>query len=366
MRILAVDDDENICELLREALISTGDHQVTSAEGGAQALQIIDQADQPFDCLLLDIQMPGINGIELCRAVRAMDDYRLTPIVMLTAMSQKKYIDQAFEAGATDYVTKPFDFLELFSRLNVAQQLVDELAIINNGIQQVAEMQHDLDNNLQQDLAEPVQITDVDRLVGYVAFENYLMQLSRSKLFRSSVFAVKIDAVEAAHDSASPLEFRHLLNRVARTLSDCTAREGNLISYRGNGIFLCVVHGRSLFSQDEFEATINQTLGRLSSIQIGDSKTCLLVGELVSLRSLTKSGALQSLRQAVDRVEYRENQDDPVIDAMQQATDSKRQHNGSNDVEKQAYEVLLRDALEEQSSNSNALFERFARRRLSA
>lgn len=362
MRILAVDDDENIRELLSQALDSTGEHQVWTADGGEEALELIEDADQPFECLLLDIQMPGINGIELCEQVRTLPGYRMTPIVMLTAMSQKKYVDSAFAAGATDYVTKPFDFLELFSRLNIASKLVAEQAMVNDGILEVAEMKHDLDANLKHDLEEPVQLQEIDRLVGYVAFENYLLQLSRGKLFRSSVFAVKIDKVERAHKTASPLEFRQLLTGVATAISDCTAQDGNLFSYRGNGVFICVVHGRCPFTQDEFEATVNHRLSATQVVCIDGAKTRLVASDMVSLRSLTRSGALGSLRDAIDRVEARITEEEEVRDAMKRAVDA----NGrapSREMEKHVYEELLRDALVEETGNTNDVFDSYARRR---
>ncbi len=365
MRILAVDDDENIRELLSQALESTGDHQVWTADGGEEALDLIEDADEPFECLLLDIQMPGINGIELCEQVRDLPGYRMAPIVMLTAMSQKKYIDRAFAAGATDYVTKPFDFLELFSRLNMAGKLAAEQAMVNDGILEVAEMKQELASNLQHDLEEPVQLQGIDRIVGYVAFENYLMQLSRGKLFRSSVFAVKIDKVERAHKAASPLEFRQLLTGVATAISDCTAQDSNLFSYRGDGVFLCVVHGHCPFTQEEFEATVNHRLSATQRICVDGTKTRLVASERVSLRSLTKSGALSSLREAIDRVEARVAEEDEVRDAMNRAVNA----NGrapSREMEKHVYEELLRDALVEETSNTNDLFDRFARRRVNA
>jgi CheY-like chemotaxis protein len=365
MRILAVDDDENIRELLSQALDSTGDHQVWTAEGGEEALEMIEFADEPFECLLLDIQMPGMNGIELCAEVRGLSGYRMTPIVMLTAMSQKKYIDRAFAAGATDYVTKPFDFLELFSRLNIAEKLVSEQAMVNDGILEVAEMKHDLDANLKHDLEEPVQLQDIERLVGYVAFENYLMQLGRGKLFRSSVFAVKIDKVDRAHKAASPLEFRQLLTGVATAISDCTSQDGNLFSYRGNGVFLCVVHGQCPFTQEEFEATVNHRLSATQLICVDGAKTRLVTSDLVSLRSLTKSGALHSLRDAIDKVEARLIEEDEVRDAMNRAVDANGR-SPSREMEKHVYEELLRDALVEETSNTNALFNRFARRKANA
>jgi CheY-like chemotaxis protein len=126
MRILAVDDETSILELLSKILATFGYSEVVRAVNGQDALNIISSDSKPFDCLLLDIQMPIMNGITLCEQVRVLPEYQYVPIIMLTAMKEKKYFDAAFEAGATDYVTKPFDFDDLQKRLADAHRLADE------------------------------------------------------------------------------------------------------------------------------------------------------------------------------------------------------------------------------------------------
>ncbi len=126
MRILAVDDESSILELLSKILASFGYSEVVTAANGQDALDKIASDPGVFDCLLLDIQMPIMNGVTLCEKVRDLPEYRYVPIIMLTAMKEKKYFDAAFEAGATDYVTKPFDFDDLQQRLADAHRLADE------------------------------------------------------------------------------------------------------------------------------------------------------------------------------------------------------------------------------------------------
>ena len=103
-----VDDEPGILELLKVYLEAEDAHEVVTATSGAEAL-VIDKADADFECLLVDIQMPLMNGIALVEHVRSMPDYVHVPVIMLTAMSQRSYIDKAFTVGATDYITKPFD-----------------------------------------------------------------------------------------------------------------------------------------------------------------------------------------------------------------------------------------------------------------
>ncbi len=123
MRVLAVDNDEFILELLQRILDKIGIQDVTVAASAAAAIEILDNVELPFECLILDFQMPEMDGIELCKVVRKMPTYLKTPIIMLTAMPEKSFIEHAFAAGATDYTTKPFDIVELGARIRNARQL---------------------------------------------------------------------------------------------------------------------------------------------------------------------------------------------------------------------------------------------------
>ncbi|MBB4021546.1 MULTISPECIES: response regulator [Actibacterium] len=123
MKLLVVDDDDFILELLPMVLALFGYEDVSASATPLDALALVRHEQPGFDCLLLDIQMPGMDGIELCRQIRALRGYADTPIIMLTAMSDKDSIDQAFAAGATDYITKPFDVTEIGARVRVAAKL---------------------------------------------------------------------------------------------------------------------------------------------------------------------------------------------------------------------------------------------------
>ena len=100
MKILAVDDDPIILKLLEQIITAIGGHDVTFVDSGPKALAEIRSVDTPFDCFMFDIQMPEMDGIELVQHVRAASEYVDTPVLMLTAMSDKRYIDKAFSVGA--------------------------------------------------------------------------------------------------------------------------------------------------------------------------------------------------------------------------------------------------------------------------
>ena len=112
MRILVVDDDRSLRDALRRALI-LADYDVATAENGQEALTRV-AAGEP-DALVLDIGLPGIDGLEVCRRLRATGS-RL-PILMLTARDAVADRIEGLDAGADDYLVKPFDVGELQARL---------------------------------------------------------------------------------------------------------------------------------------------------------------------------------------------------------------------------------------------------------
>ena len=110
-KILVVDDDKNICELLRLYLVKEG-YNVTMAHDGAAALTEFDKLHP--DLVLLDVMMPVMDGWETCRKLRAKSS---TPIIMLTAKGETYDKVLGLELGADDYIVKPFDAKEVTARI---------------------------------------------------------------------------------------------------------------------------------------------------------------------------------------------------------------------------------------------------------
>ena len=109
-RILVADDSANIREVLQMSLETLG-YEVLTAADGDQALQTI-YRDKP-DLLILDVMMPKQNGFQICRKVKADPDRAVTPVILLTAKSQKEDVYWGRDCGADEYVTKPFSAKEL-------------------------------------------------------------------------------------------------------------------------------------------------------------------------------------------------------------------------------------------------------------
>jgi two-component system phosphate regulon response regulator PhoB len=112
--ILAVDDEEDILEIIRFNLAREG-YRVTCADSGEKALRLL-QSDQP-DLIVLDLMLPGVDGLDVCRTVKRAADTSKIPIIMLTARSEEADVVAGLELGADDYITKPFSARVLLARI---------------------------------------------------------------------------------------------------------------------------------------------------------------------------------------------------------------------------------------------------------
>lgn len=123
MQILIAEDDP-VSRRLLEASLKKWGYQVVSACDGAQAWDLLQQVDAP-NLAILDWMMPGLSGPEVCRNVRTQGREPYTYILLLTARNQKEDLIEGMEAGADDYITKPFDAQELKVRLRAGRRILE-------------------------------------------------------------------------------------------------------------------------------------------------------------------------------------------------------------------------------------------------
>ncbi len=115
IRVLVIDDEDDVRMIVRFALERDPRFVVTEARNGNEGLHLA-QEEGP-DLILLDAMMPGLDGYEVCRRLRAQTRFAETPVVFLTAKTQGYERRQGLAAGATDYLPKPFDPIGLGERL---------------------------------------------------------------------------------------------------------------------------------------------------------------------------------------------------------------------------------------------------------
>jgi DNA-binding response OmpR family regulator len=114
--ILCVDDMDSILKFLETILVLSG-YKVILSKSGQEALEIINQ--QKIDLVLLDVNMPGLCGFEVCKRIKENERYQNIPIVLVTGETSKEDHIKGFEAGAEDFIEKPFDPMELLTRVNM-------------------------------------------------------------------------------------------------------------------------------------------------------------------------------------------------------------------------------------------------------
>lgn len=307
MKILAVDDEEFILELLTMVAARSDFRDVTTARSGEAALSILQAGGPDFDCLLFDISMPGMDGIELCRHVRALDAYRKTPIIMLTAMTDKDYIDRAFIAGATDYVSKPFDVTEIGARLRMANELITARRDGAHVKPEDIRSPESADAAQVFGLTEEVPLEGLKNLVSHLALGNYLKQLSHAGLSGTQVVAIKIDGVEGIYGRASPNEFVFALTEVAAAIGEVFKVDGYLMAYAGNGVFLLVSQKATLEPSVDAETEIQCLLDE-RSLEYDDGAPLdieVSLGNPIRPNQSLNQGAWKTFSRAIARAESR-------------------------------------------------------------
>ncbi|SEM03224.1 Response regulator receiver domain-containing protein [Roseovarius azorensis] len=299
MKILAVDDDLFILELLSKISARVGFEDVSTAASGEIALELLRGGDVVFDCFLFDINMPEMDGIELCHHVRQISAYRKTPIIMLTAMTEKTYVDDAFRAGATDFVTKPFDISELGARLRTAQELVVARQEAAAALESAGQQRLATGSVHSFNLSDELQIGADNDLISYTALCNYLAQLSRSGLAGSQVLAVKIDRIEAIYIKATSDEFHYVLTEVADAIGLVFRPLGYIMAYAGNGLFLLVSSKAHLEPSIRLEMAVQNILDEMGAEYDDGDPLDLEVSIGNPIRPNT--GKLQRIRKTFDR-----------------------------------------------------------------
>ena len=246
MKILAVDDEPFILELLSIAMTRAGFTDISTASSGEIAMAMMTQDDTDFDCLLVDISMPGMGGIELCRIARETPGYEDTPIIMLTAMAEREYIDRAFLAGATDYMKKPFNIVELDARIRLIEKLFTARQKAASDDTKVGDKGSTVSLKHSFDLSDEIEIEGIKNLIPYASLTNYLVLLSQTSVASSQVVAIGVDRIKVIYERATTGEFVYALTEAAGAIGAALATNGYLMAYAGNGTFIAVLNDPSL------------------------------------------------------------------------------------------------------------------------
>lgn len=349
MKILVVDDNESIVNLLSDILSKTGFHTVATALDAREAMELIRTAKPAFDCFVVDIQMPEIDGIELTKFIRSDPRHNNAPVVILTAMHQKSYLDRAFAAGATDYATKPFNFVELRKLIQSARKVAMDPSRQPRPDFQLEEDTADV-RPIARRFDEPVPLPGLENAFGKVEFENYVSQLSARRLSRSAVFAVELRNAEVLFKRLPAEDFAKLIGLTAKAIEDACLGSGGALSYRGAGVFLVTRPMWFMRSHAKCQQRVNAAFGKLRGRDASDNVPELIVGHPVVLGMMSRTDAISSLSQAVAAIDQGlaggENSNVSQRAFLRSASKPEKQK-----LEQMTYETLLRETMSEETND---------------
>ena len=237
--ILAVDDQPANLRLL-DAVLSPRGYRVIRASSGEQALELLSSSSP--DLVLLDIVMPGIDGYEVCRRIRSAPETAFLPVVMITASGQQEKT-QAIEAGADDFVSKPFDQSELLARVASLARIKRYHDTITRQAAELAQWNAELEARVNTQLEELQRMNRLRRFLSPQVAELVINSGDDSVLgsHRREIVVVFCDlrGFTAFAESSEPEEVMAVLGEYHAALGELIFRyQGTLERFTGDGLMV--------------------------------------------------------------------------------------------------------------------------------
>jgi class 3 adenylate cyclase/CheY-like chemotaxis protein len=236
-KILAVDDTPENLRLL-DAILGPRGYQLVTAESGTAGLEAVHR-EHP-DLVMLDIVMPGLNGYDVCRRLRDDPATRYLPIVMITASGDQERV-QALEAGADDFITKPFNQLELLARVRSLLRLKEYHDTIELQSKELAEWNQTLEARVRDQVEEIERVGRLKRFLSPQIAELVLSQESLLQPHRREISVVFCDlrGFTAFSETAEPEESLAVLRDYHQAVGASVFRnEGTLEHFAGDGVMV--------------------------------------------------------------------------------------------------------------------------------
>ncbi|RMG04742.1 MAG: diguanylate cyclase [Nitrospirae bacterium] len=229
-----------------------------------EAFKVMEECD--VDLILMDVMMPGVDGIEACRRINEKKEMLDIPIIMVTAKDDREHLQRAFSVGALDYVTKPFDKVELLARVRSALKLKCEMDKRKARERELEEMTR----KLEKANAQLRRLSSVDGLTGVAnrrTFDETLSQeLKRAVRSRQPISLVMIDVdyFKLFNDTYGHQKGDDCLKSIAGVLKTLLKRPGDLPARYGGEEFACILAGTSSEGASKIVSEIQESLGQLN------------------------------------------------------------------------------------------------------
>jgi DNA-binding response OmpR family regulator len=185
--LLLIEDEQNVASFIRKGFQEEG-YEVLLAYDGTTGLDLLPQ--HQVDLIILDVMLPGMSGLDLCRQIRN-SDYREVPILMLTALGSTENVVSGLDSGADDYLPKPFKFKELLARVRALLRRRDRSVVIDSSLS-IADLVLNRDTKVATRAGREIKLTATEyRLLEYF-MKNPRRVLSRIDLLEN-VWDVNFD-----------------------------------------------------------------------------------------------------------------------------------------------------------------------------
>ncbi len=238
-KILVVDDNLKNVKLLAELLKAAG-YGVVTAESGEAALKLV--AGEKPDLVLLDVMMPGMNGYEVCQAIRADPATAMLPVVLVTALDPQERV-KGLEAGADDFLTKPVNQPELLARVRSLLRIKSLHDTVERQSHELAEWNHTLEARVAEQVT---QLERLSKLKGFVSPKVCDLILAgevddplTTRRHEITVVFTDLRGFTAFNGSAEPEEVMSVLRDYHETLGRIiTAHDGTIEHVAGDGVMV--------------------------------------------------------------------------------------------------------------------------------
>ena len=232
--VLIVDDEPDNIGVLYNLLESAGSYRLLVATDGESVFKILE--DQPVDLLLLDIMMPGMDGYQVCGQLKKMDQFKNIPVLFLTALSDRESKLKGFDAGAVDYITKPFEQEEVLARVRTHMDLYLTRKSLEEQNERINTFAHTVAHDLKNPLwAILMGLEDLEEsLIGSSGgeFNDLIKQIKRTAWKSSDIVeALLLLAGTSRHSSLimNPIEMNYIMENVLSQLKPVTRTTGGTI-----------------------------------------------------------------------------------------------------------------------------------------
>ena len=243
MIILVVDDSETSRIILKTILNYAGYTDLLMAGSARSALDILNESTQDeggpkVDLILMDIVMPGMTGIEATRAIKADGRWRDIPIIMVTVRNEEDSLEEAFEAGAIDYIGKPVSRTELRARVRSVLKMKEEMDRRKARERELESLTRKLDLLSKRD-----GLTGVPNRRSFD--ETLQLEWRRARRIKGSLAAlmIDIDFFKKYNDTYGHRQGDQCLKTIAKTIQDALKRPGDFVARYGGEEFVVLLPG---------------------------------------------------------------------------------------------------------------------------